>query len=81
MRDLKTPSGSIVYINNWVWLVLIITYTGVSVACLTIHGGFWITRTLVYMDTIMFVLQFIMYNLVNAYHNSVVQDIQEDIAD
>jgi hypothetical protein len=56
MRDLKTPSGEITHVSNFVWLVLIITYTGVGVTCLTIHGGFWIARTIVLMDIMMFVL-------------------------
>lgn len=73
MRDLKTPSGSgeITFVSNWIWLVLIMTYTAVGVTCMTIHGGFWIARTIVLMDTMMFVLQFIMYNFVNAYQISI----------
>ena len=55
-------------VSNIVWLVLIMTYTGVGVSLLTIHGGFWIARTIVCMDTAMFVLQFIMFNVVNAYN-------------
>jgi hypothetical protein len=67
MRDLKNPNGEITFVSNWIWLVLIVTYTGVGVTCLTIHGGFWIARTIVLMDILMFILQFIMYNAVNAY--------------
>lgn len=73
MRDLKSPNGEITFVSNWIWLVLIVTYTGVGVTCLTIHGGFWIARTIVLMDILMFILQFIMYNAVNAYQISMAQ--------
>ena len=73
MRDLKNPNGEITFVSNWIWLVLIVTYTGVGVTCLTIHGGFWIARTIVLMDILMFILQFIMYNAVNAYQISMAQ--------
>lgn len=67
IKDLRDDARNVTNVSNFVWLVLIMTYTGVGVSMLTIHGGFWICRTILYMDTFMFILQFLMYNVYNAY--------------
>jgi hypothetical protein len=59
-------------ISNFVWLILIVAYGAtVYIMIFVIEKKHAMCRIVVQMDTVMFILQFMMYNFYTIYHRKV----------